>query len=146
MARALGPHLTAVLEQSKNLIAFLAGQSVRARLGNWEDVLTAVVPADARQEIAGSTGPAPPERLAGAIEAVRAEDDEIVARLRDLWSATPAAPPALRITFPVVWQADDGTPLVFHGLIFAWSAYDRRWAMDWHPADATTWRWFSQQD
>jgi transcriptional regulator with XRE-family HTH domain len=145
MARVLGPSLATALNQGSNLVALMAGPNVRTHLGNWEDVLTALVPADARQQIAGSAESGSTERLIGTIVAVRAEDDETVARLRHLWSAAPAAPPALRVTFPVVWQADDGTPLVFHGLIFAWSAYDRRWAMDWHPADAATWQWLACQ-
>jgi transcriptional regulator with XRE-family HTH domain len=143
-SRTLGSDLAATFKQSNNLIAFLAGPGVRSRLGNWDDVITAVVPAEARRQIVDAGDPAPADRLAGTIEAVRGEDRETVTRLRDLWSAAPTTPPALRVTVPIIWQATDGTPLVFHGLIFSWSAYERRWAMDWHPADAITWRWLHQ--
>ncbi|MGD9889794.1 MAG: helix-turn-helix domain-containing protein [Dehalococcoidia bacterium] len=145
MARTLGGDLVATLKQSNNLIAFLAGPGVRSWLGNWDDVITAVVPAEARRQIVDANEPTPDDRLAGTIEAVRREDRDTVAHLRELWSAAPTTPPVLRVTVPIVWQATDGTPLVFHGLIFVWSAYERRWAMDWHPADAVTWQWLAQQ-
>lgn len=49
-----------------------------------------------------------------------------------------------RAAFPVIWRAEDGVILRFHGLLSLWSDALWYWALDFHPADADTWAWLGQ--
>lgn len=114
----------------------------RAATVNWEEVVAALIPSTLRPFL----GPAPAVgggRLAAIVAAVRRLDAESRARLNAVWQDAPAGAPQTRVVFPLYWRTPDGAILSFTCLLSPWNAFDPAWALDWHPADAATWRWLN---
>jgi len=51
---------------------------------------------------------------------------------------------APRVATAIEWEAPDGKILRFHAVADVWNSYDPYWAIDLHPADSATWRWFGR--
>jgi transcriptional regulator with XRE-family HTH domain len=49
-----------------------------------------------------------------------------------------------RVWFRPEWRVSDGTVLRFNTVITSWSDYNAAFAMDWHPADGSTWDWLNR--
>lgn len=129
----------------RNVVTFFISAFARERIVNWEEVATALIPSDLRAAAAGRR----PRRSSAGWDAAAAElrrrEPEAMDCLVDYWRATPASPPASRVTFPLAWRADDGEVVAFHAVV-SWQYYGVAWAMDWHPADDATWAWLAASD
>lgn len=142
--RVIGLDIRQHLRRSidRNVVTFFVSTFAREHILNWEEVATALIPSDLRAAAAGTrTRRSAAEWDAAAAELCRRAPEEMDC-LIEYWRDAAASPAASRITFPLVWQADDGEVLAFH-VVVSWQYYGVAWAMDCHPADAATWAWVS---
>jgi hypothetical protein len=126
------------------LLHLLVSPALREHLLNYDEVVSGIAPSGLRQI---ATGTAPNARLQpyqAVLAALAEAEPDGTKRLRAAWDTAPETVLSTRAMFPVVWQADDGSLLHFHGMLTLWSDYLWYWALDFHPADAATWAWLGQ--
>lgn len=128
----------------RNLVRFFLSRDVRDRVVNWDEAVTAIVPSTLRRAMSAEhVSPA----FAPLAEALEREEPGVLSHLRELWVAAPRPVLLTRVVFPLVWRHADGTALVFNVVVAHWNGDDTLgyWSLDWHPADATTWRWLDHR-
>ncbi len=134
--------LGTILEQ-ETLLGLLVSRAFRERVGNYDEVVSAVAPSEL---LRAAGGDAPQSAAVRAVLAqLAAEDPDGFAQLQALWAAAPAPELSTRAVVPVLWRTEDGTLLTFHGVLSLWCTHLWYWALDWHPADAATWVWLGEK-
>ncbi|MGE0539197.1 MAG: helix-turn-helix domain-containing protein [Dehalococcoidia bacterium] len=130
------------LELHRNLVRFFLSRTVRERVVNWDEVVTAVVPSTLRQALGG-------ERTTPALRPLTAElereEPGVLPQLQALWHSSPLPVLQSRVVFPLVWRHADGTALAFNAIISLWDSRVPSWVIDWHPTDAVTWTWLADR-
>lgn len=127
--------------RQRSFLRFALSRHMRDRVENWEQVATAVVPSTLKQVFPEGRNASAPPWLRAVLDDIHRDDPGIVARLRELWRASPPVMLTDRLVAPLVWRREDGTRLAFHCVIATWNTFDPFWAIDLHPADAATWTW-----
>ncbi|MGI8553113.1 MAG: hypothetical protein ACR2PL_20350, partial [Dehalococcoidia bacterium] len=126
------------------LLQMLVSQPFREHAINYGEVVSALAPVGLQQVVAGASGNGHLEAYRVLLETLAKTEPAGVAHLQELWQTAPPSTLSTRATFPVLWRADDGALLSFHGILSLWSDYLWYWALDWHPADAKTWEWLKR--
>ncbi len=126
-----------------HLLQIILSEWFRERCTNWEAVARALVPVELEPLVLAHDPALTKSSLRALARQLRAESPEIFAALTEVdLSTEPEAPP--RVAVLVEWRTPEGTQLRFHCLVAHWNAFDAVWAIDLHPADAATWRWFGR--
>jgi transcriptional regulator with XRE-family HTH domain len=123
----------------RNLVSLITGATFRQNVENWGEVATAVLPGSLTPYFLGEGNGAAASYFHRLVEDIRGRDAAVLHTLLGLWRAAPRRRLTARVTFPLTWRAETGT-LHFDCTLAPWNEYDPGWAIDWHPADAATWR------
>lgn len=124
-----------------DVLRFALDRPFRSRVANWGAVITALAPAAFRQAVLRGQGEGANARIAAIVDDLRAHKPDLLALLEARWRSAPQPSTAVRVTFPLIWNHDDGATLSFNAVVAPWTAFHSLWAFDWHPADRATWSW-----
>jgi len=134
-------------ERGPHLLEIVTSEAFRMHVENWEEVVLTLVPAPLKPflnpTLPGTAGRA----FEQAVASVR-RTRKGMAAIRDLiaaWERREPRPVDARVVFELRWRHDDGSLLVFDGLVAGWNALDPYWVIDLHPANASTFEWFERQ-
>lgn len=128
----------------RNLLAFLTQHSLRERILDWAAVARQLLPGTLSPFVNGAGQGPNAEYFHRVIRTVRQRDPAVLHELLRLWDEIEDQDPRARFLVPIRWLTDEGEQLLFNVLISPWNVIDPAWAVDWHPADAATWRWFGR--
>ena len=128
-----GPHLLQAMVSSE----------FRERVGNWQDVVAAVIPGSIEPHLMDGRGDASANGIRGVAQHLRKTDPEGLAMLLDIWEQSPGVAAHRRVAHRFDWVADDGSELRFHCVFTNWNGFDPYKAMDLFPADGATFAWLS---
>lgn len=140
MARRTFASVFRALDRSRvHLLELVAAEPFRRRTVNWIEVVRTLVPSEAKPFLSpASAWPADPASLQMAIGRIRRLNPDALRELALIWEGHQESEVPERVVFELRWVADGGALLRFHGIASAWSAADRYWAVDFHPANSTT--------
>lgn len=135
---------------ASNLFALVTDPSFRVATGNWQEVVANILPGNLEAYMApegAARGLLKDEAyFASVVDYIRSREtnagrgDNVIREAFNAWRAMPARRLTARVAFEMQWTMSDGR-LLFDAVITPWSAMrDPYWAIDLHPADATTWR------
>ena len=129
-----------------HLMQLAVNREIRARLLNWAEVVSVVLPGRLQPLVLGHAGGVKQaSELLDVTHQVNETDREGLVTLFDIWAARPNPVNPRRIAVKLWWSSETGERLAFHCLLNPWNAYDPYWAMDWHPADAHTFNWLKRR-
>jgi len=129
-----------------HLMQLAVNREIRARLLNWAEVVSVVLPGRLQPLVLGHAGGVKQaNELLDVTHQVNETDREGLVSLFDIWAARPNPVNPRRIAVKLWWSSDTGERLAFNCLLNGWNAYDPYWAMDWHPADARTFNWLTRR-
>ncbi len=130
---------------ARQLLRMALSKHYQDRLLNWDEAIGVMI-AMWKSEQQSITDPG-----SGALffsrmmEYVFAHHAGQVERLMRLWQAPAANRQGIRGVLPIRWRAASGDVLNLYAIQTPWSDFDGSWALDWMPADGTTWEWFERQ-
>lgn len=126
-----------------HLMDVLLSDQFRLRCPNWPDVVRDILPNAMVPLVLGRN----PERvkppIRQMIQRVRQHSPATYQALTSIVSEF-GSEDAPRVATTIEWEAPDGEILRFHAVADVWNSYDPYWAIDIHPADSATWRWFGR--
>lgn len=128
--------------QGPHLMDVLLSDAFRLRSPNWGQVVRDILPAQLVPLVLGNydrTKPPLKQTLQRVKRHSRATFAEFT-RVMDGFEQELRP----RVTTTLEWEAPDGALLRFHVVTDLWNSSDPYWAIDMHPADAATWRWFGR--
>ena len=128
-----GPHLLQVILSEK----------FRERCPNWDDVVRDIVPVELEPLALGRDATRTRSSLIDLVRHLRRTSRETLDALVAAWDAQQHED-SPRVVTTVEWQLENGQPLCFHVVVDQWNSFDPYWAVDMHPADSATWRWFGR--
>ena len=128
-----GPHLLQVILSEK----------FRERCPNWDDVVRDIVPVELEPLALGRDATRTRSSLIDLVRHLRRTSRETLDALVAAWDAQQHED-SPRVVTTVEWQLENGQPLRFHVVVDQWNSFDPYWAVDMHPADSATWRWFGR--
>ena len=129
-----------------HLMQLAVNREIRASLLNWPEVVNTVLPGRLQPAVLGHLGGTKQEsELRDVAAHVRDQDREGLSKLFDVWADPPTYTNPRRIAVSLAWRTEAGERLAFHCLLSPWNVFDPYWAMDWHPADARTFRWLARE-
>ncbi|MFN8506888.1 MAG: helix-turn-helix transcriptional regulator [Dehalococcoidia bacterium] len=134
-------------EGGPHLLELVTSEAFRMHVENWEEVVLTLVPAPLKPFLNPTVTGGPGRAFEQAVTAVRRTPNGTAA-IRDLiaaWEKRGARRADARVVFRLRWRHDDGSLLVFDGLVAGWNALDPYWVIDLHPGDAATFEWFERQ-
>lgn len=127
----------------RNLLRMAAMEHFRARLRNWDEVVSVMVGMFKNYHMGNEDLELGSPYFQTVVQDILEHDSGILDRLTVLWATTPPRPQATRNTWDVKWQTADGAQLAFHCVQTAWDEFNGIGIDDWHPADCQTWDWLS---
>lgn len=121
-----------------SLVDLLLGEPTRTHINHWDQLVRIVFGHGFQRDT--DRGAATAHHAIA--DALRGLDPASLTPLQSLLESAPLVDPDARLTVPLEWQTEGGDKLRFIAVLMLWSAPDRIWALDWLPADRTTWRQF----
>jgi transcriptional regulator with XRE-family HTH domain len=127
-----------------HLLQAMVSPEFRSRVGNWQDVVAAVIPGSIEPHLMDGRGDASANGIRGVAQHLRKTDPEGLAMLLDIWEQSPGVAAHRRVAHRFDWVADDGSELRFHCVFTNLTSFEPYKAMDLFPADAATFDWLSR--
>jgi hypothetical protein len=125
----------------RNFLAILASERFRATIPNWFDVAVAIFPDALSPYLEVLERGSRVTHLRAVARAIRDRhpgDAPALERILDALGYRDDCELKVRSVFPLTVSTSNG-PLNFNAVMAPWSAWDSKWAIDLHPADAETW-------
>jgi transcriptional regulator with XRE-family HTH domain len=132
--------LRARTDAQRNLLAVASDRQFADRVVNWDECVGVLAGAFKGRPHLPETIEQPSDYFNQVLAEFARGDPVFLARLIEVWSATPPATGKVRWGYPVVWSDADFGEMRFNALVSPASEPDALSFNDWHPVDADTWR------
>jgi len=124
----------------RNLLAVASDHHFADRIVNWEEIVGVIAAVFKGRPHLPEAIEQPSDYFNHVLAEFARGDASFLARLIEVWSATPPATGKVRWGYPVVWSDTEFGEMRFRALVSAASEPDAVSFNDWHPEDAETWR------
>ncbi len=122
-----------------NLLSVASDHQFAGRMVNWDECVATLASAFKGRPRDPHTLDQPDPYFDAVLAEFARGDPAFLARLIEVFAATPAREPKCRWTYPVVWNDDDFGELRFIGVVNSASEPDGLAFNDWIPIDANSW-------
>ena len=123
----------------RNLLNLASKARFAERLANWDEAVKVMIAVLKGHHRGAETLEQPSLYFEAVLREFSKGDKRFVGRFLSSWDNTPPAPPKMRWSYPVVWDAPAGR-MRFHCFVSAANEVDGLSFNDWIPLDGETWR------
>jgi transcriptional regulator with XRE-family HTH domain len=124
----------------RNLLAVASDHHFADRVVNWDECVGVIAAVTKGRPHLPEQIEQPSDYLNQVLAEFARGDAAFLARLIEVWAATPPAEAKVRWGYPVVWSDADFGEMRFQAIVSQASEPDALGFNDWHPVDADTWQ------
>lgn len=124
----------------RNLLAVASDRHFAERVVNWDECVGVMAAVFKGRPHLPETIEQPTDYFNQVLAEFARGDPVFLARLLEVWAATPPHPAKVRWNYRAVWSDAEFGEMRFHAVVSQASDPDAIAFNDWHPEDADTWR------